>query len=139
MIQIIKMLRYKEMIKKAFKVDVNIVIVNKKKVTSKGIRRGYYRDSNKTIVIYKSDCMLKTLLHELTHAFQYKYMKYMMEDEELYRTTYDDNYWDRPIEKHARIASNSIYDYLESNGIDSIKSLDISNVLFNIQNNIVNF
>lgn len=135
--EVLRVLKYKEMIRKAFAVEVKILICKRKKGHEKV--NGYYRDRTKTIVIYHSKDMVKTLLHELTHAFQYKYMKYMMEDETLYRTTRQDNYWDRPIERHARLAANSIMKHLDKNGIDSIQDLDVYNTLFLLDQQIIKF
>ena len=125
---------YKNLFKKKFGVKSDVVFGLRK---PKKTLRGRYNFDKDIIVIYHSDNMLRTFIHELTHAYQKKYMSNLMKLEEIYRNTTNDEYYYRPIEQHARLVAESISKYLEKNGIDSVVDIDIKATMHKLEKKVI--
>ena len=134
--EIIKILKYKRFISSCFGIeDVRIEIRKRPKKHEK--YNGFHRNKDKLIVLYKSEDMLSTLFHELTHAYQHRYLHMIMEDEEFYRSTNIDNYWNRPMEQHARIVAKTLGMFINKYGIDALNEVSVKNIILNSLDKIV--
>lgn len=126
--EIIKVLKYKDLIAEQFGVfDINIEI--RRRPVGHEKYNGFHRNKQKLIVIYHSKDMIGTLLHELTHAYQHRYMPGILDDNMFYKDSTDNKYWNRPVEKHARKVASIIGTYLKKHGISAIEDIDIADTM----------
>lgn len=107
--------RIERTFKRAYNVDTEVVYVDvkDKSLIKDKKTKGYYHNIRKHIVVFLTndiEANAQTLLHELTHAYQAKYMstKYKASKKELFdgKVTYR-NAWH---ERHARSSAAKLMD-----------------------------
>lgn len=101
--------------KRAYKIDTEVLYVdaNDKALIKEKTTNGYYHNIRKHIVVFVTNDIQKntvTLLHELTHAYQAKYMsdKYMQSKKD--RLDGKVSYRNAWHERHARSCANVLSD-----------------------------
>lgn len=120
-------LKHKDYIANCFGIDNYSILICKRSKHVPNTCRGRHVASKKSIYLYTPK--LKTLLHELTHAYQYKNCPSMIMDNEFYLETQDDNYFNRPIEQHARLVANRLYKIVDKYGIGILSKVNIPQIM----------
>lgn len=117
--------------KRAYKVDIDVVYIdnNDKSLIKGKNNNGYYHHLRKHIVIFvRNDfnATIKTLIHELTHAYQMKYMTDKMNESRRQLVNGEVSYRNAWHERHARSCSNILLDMDFSRDIKKIPAYKVA-------------
>lgn len=136
---------------KEYKLNVKLYLTGDatyKKYNMKDYTLGFCVPSKGKVVVKVSNDVsetIETLMHELTHAYQYKYLRsmlqYGMKQQEVYgRCSNDDVYWNSVHEQHARLCGEELAKKILKNKNNirrAIKSYNIEEALHRINYNVM--